>query len=169
MSHRLLAGIKVLCVDDQQDSPDLLSAVLRHEGAAVTPCRSAKAALEEVEAKRFDVIVSDISMPPGMDGYDLVHALRYFEKVAGLRPTPTVAISGEANEPSPKRHFADFQVYMLKPFNHKNLVHIVDRLAEADSAAVRLGTLENWERDVSSQQTGHRSMSSSNRKRSVNP
>ena len=148
----LLKRVRVLCVDDQPDSLLLLSTVLRYHGAIVTVCRSAEDAIEEIERKRFDVIVSDLSMPPGMDGYDFVHELRRFEKESCLKPTPTVAVSSDVNTPSKKRHFADFQVYMLKPFNHQHLAQIVDRLAEADSAAVRMDTLENGERSIESKQ-----------------
>ncbi|MDQ3230538.1 MAG: response regulator, partial [Pseudobdellovibrionaceae bacterium] len=128
MHTKPLDGVKVLCVDDSQDSLALLTIVLKRSGAIVTSCGSGEDALRETVNRRFDVIISDLSMPPGMDGYDLAHALRAHQKADGLASTPTLAVSGDANTPSDKRRFADFQVYMTKPFDQKHLVNIVERL-----------------------------------------
>ncbi|MCX6123670.1 MAG: hypothetical protein NTV34_02810, partial [Proteobacteria bacterium] len=61
--------------------------------------------------------------------------------------TPTLALSPDARKLFKKKRFADFQVYMSKPFDINYLVHIVDRLAVADGEAVKYGTLAAWERD----------------------
>jgi CheY-like chemotaxis protein len=85
-------------------------------------------------------------MPPGLDGYDLAHALRELETDnLDRKATPTIMISGDAMMPSRKRRFADFQVYMPKPFDRMRLVHVVERLVEADSEAVKAGSLGGWE------------------------
>lgn len=147
MNEQVLDGVNVLCVDDSQDSLALLTIVFKRSGANVKSCSSGEDALKETDAQRFDVIISDLSMPPGMDGYDLAHALRANQKEDGLSPTPTMAVSGDANTPSAKRRFADFQVYMTKPFDQKQLVSIVERLVEADGAAVAAGTLALYDAD----------------------
>ncbi len=145
----VLAGVKVLCVDDQPDALNLLVLVLRRAGALVTAQPSAKQAIECLRGNLFDVLISDLKMPPGMDGYDLVHALRKMEKDDSSRiETPTLALSADALTHSNKKRFADFQVYMAKPFDLKHLVHVVERLAEADGEAVKYGTLSAWEDDI---------------------
>jgi CheY-like chemotaxis protein len=75
MNKTTLAGLKVLCVDDCESALFLVSSVLKRNGAQVTACSSAQEALTQIRAKKFDVIVSDLSMPD-MDGYDLAHQLR---------------------------------------------------------------------------------------------
>lgn len=142
----IFAGVRILCVDDNMDNRHLLNIVLTRRGASVTSCASAEDAIEILVKERFDVVVSDISMPPGLDGYDLVHALREMEVQDPLRrPTPTVAVSGEALRPSRKRRFADFQVYLQKPVDSTRLVYNLDRLLEAEGEAVKLGSLGIWE------------------------
>jgi len=144
----VLAGVKVLCVDDMPDSLTLLALVLKRAGALVTTQVSAEAAIQCLRDNFFEVLVSDIKMPPGLDGYDLVHALRKMEKDDSARiATPTLALSADALQHSSKKRFADFQVYMAKPFDQKYLVNIVDRLAEADGEGVKHGTLAAWEHD----------------------
>ena len=145
----VLAGVKVLCVDDVPDSLTLLALVLRRAGALVTTQTDEVKAIECLQNHLFDVLVSDIKMPPGLDGYDLVHALRKMEKDDASRvATPALALSADALKHSDKKRFADFQVYMAKPFDLNYLVHIVERLAEADSEAVKHGSLAAWEHDI---------------------
>lgn len=142
----VLGGTRVLCVDDSPDALELLVIVLRNHGAEIVAVSSAEAAIALLRVESFDVIVSDLQMPPGLDGYDLAHELRKMERNDSDRPViPTVAVSGDAMTPSMKRRFADFQVYLSKPFDHKLLVHVVARLAEADGAAVTEGSLARWE------------------------
>ncbi|MCX6123558.1 MAG: response regulator [Proteobacteria bacterium] len=144
----VLAGVKVLCVDDQPDALNLLALVLRRAGAVVTAQPSAELAIECLRDNVFDVLISDLQMPPGIDGYDLVHALRKMEKDDSSRlETPTLALSSDALKQSSKKRFADFQVYMAKPFDFKHLVNIVERLAEADGESVKYGSLAAWEQD----------------------
>lgn len=146
MKTSTLAGASVLCIDDNADILTLLSHVLKRNGANVTTCLSAEQGIAILIERRFDVIISDIQMPPGLDGYDLAHAVRHMEKVDHQRQeTPIVAVSAIAKAPSAKRRFADFQVYMQKPVDQKRLVHVVKELIEADGEAVKLGSLAQWE------------------------
>lgn len=145
-NEKYLDGVRVLCVDDYPDSLAILDFVLGRHGAHVTTCSSAEQAIAVLVKERFDVVVSDLSMPPGLDGYDLAHALRKLEDEDPSRQaTPTVAVSGDALRPSRKRRFADFQVYMQKPFNQKRLVLILARLTEAEGEVVKAGSLGLWE------------------------
>jgi CheY-like chemotaxis protein len=146
LTVKMLSGVRILCVDDSPDSLELLRLILTRQEAHLTVCTSAEKAIEILQTERFDVIISDISMPPGLDGYDLMHALREMEAQDPTRQaTPTVAVSGDALRISRKRRYADFQVYMQKPVDRVRLVHFVERLVEADAEAVELGSLGIWE------------------------
>lgn len=146
MSVKVLNGVHILCVDDSPESLELLRRILVKQGALVTTCTSAESAIAALKESHFDVMVSDLSMPPGLDGYDLVHVLRRMENQDPARHvTPAVAVSGDAHLPSVKRRFADFQVYMAKPATKKSLVYVVERLLQADGEATEFGSLDNWE------------------------
>jgi CheY-like chemotaxis protein len=136
----------MLCVDDCPDVLEFLRRFLAAKGAKVTTRASAEDAITVLKSDRFDVLISDLNMPPGLDGYDLVHALRGMEaENLGRTQTPAILLSGDAMLPSRKRRFSDFQVYMPKPFDRTRIVHLVARLVEADSEAVKLGSLAGWE------------------------
>jgi CheY-like chemotaxis protein len=151
-TENVLDGIRVLCVDGCPNSVKLLHLVLSRRGAKVRGCASVAEAIAVLTDERFDVVISDLKMPAGIDGYDLAHVLRKMEDQDPTRKaTPTVAVSSDALNPSRKRRFADFQVYMTKPFDNSRLVNIIERLAEADGEAVKLGSLGSWEAEQATQ------------------
>src|SRR5688572_19387314 len=82
---------RVLVVDDEQETCDLLKMVLEREGFSVSTSTSAQAALEMVGAEDFDVVSTDLSMPE-MGGLELC------ERVLGTRPNvPVVVITGQGS------------------------------------------------------------------------
>ncbi|MBX3228746.1 MAG: sigma-54-dependent Fis family transcriptional regulator [Labilithrix sp.] len=82
---------RVLAVDDEQETCDLLKLSLEREGFAVTTCTSAEAALELVGAVDFDLVITDLQMPE-MGGLELC------ERVLGTRPNvPVVVITGQGS------------------------------------------------------------------------
>jgi CheY-like chemotaxis protein len=120
-----------------------LETVLERSGAVVVPCLSAKAALMHIlNGDVFNVIISDLNMP-NLDGFDMIHAVRDIQNSDCVQKlTPAIALSVNADEANSKKRFADFQVYMMKPYSNDHLVCVVESLAEADGDAVRAGSLE---------------------------
>jgi CheY-like chemotaxis protein len=107
---------RVLVVDDDADSRDILSTILECEGAAVTCVDSAAEALAQyVEARGFDIVVSDLAMPK-RNGFWLVQQLK--RAAAGLgRPLRAVALSAHAQpEIRVAALAAGFDVFVAKPF-----------------------------------------------------
>ncbi len=84
-----LDGFRVLVVEDEPDTLDLVATILRDRGAEVSAVTSAREALDALAEARPDVLVSDIGLP-GEDGLALIHAVRLlFEGQGGrLRPPP---------------------------------------------------------------------------------
>jgi CheY-like chemotaxis protein len=72
---RRLDGIAVLCVDDDAETCEVLSLVLRAAGAHVRTAADATTAFVAVEEAPPDVLISDIEMP-GEDGYSLLQKIR---------------------------------------------------------------------------------------------
>src|SRR5205085_6673800 len=89
-----LDGLRVLVVDDEADTREMLKAGLGQCGAEVTLAGSAAEALAEVEKSPPDVLISDIGMPEE-DGYDLMRKVRGLPQDEGGR-VPAIALTAYA-------------------------------------------------------------------------
>jgi signal transduction histidine kinase/ActR/RegA family two-component response regulator len=119
-----LGGVRVLVVDDDPDTCELLSTVLRQDGADVVTAPSAQEALKTCERIRPDVLVTDISMP-GEDGYDLLRKVRDLERRRRWR-IPAVALTAHAQAEARDEAFsAGFKAYMAKPVEPADLTRAV--------------------------------------------
>lgn len=123
-----LAGARVLAVEDDQDTRDLICFVLAQEGADVRCVSSVAAALAGIaDAFDPDLILTDMSMPDA-DGFEL---LREFRKVASTRatPIPVLVLSGHSERNYRERCVkAGFFELLVKPVDPAMLV---SRLEEA--------------------------------------
>ena len=117
-------GIKVLVVDDEPDTRELLKTMLASCGAEVTMAPSAKLALAEMERSRFDVIVSDIGMPE-VDGYELMQRIRCLPVESGGK-TPAVALTAYARAEDRLRALrAGYKMHVSKPIERAELIVVV--------------------------------------------
>jgi CheY-like chemotaxis protein len=123
-----LQGIKVLVVDDDADSRQLLKRLLEECRAKVTMAGCVTEALNVLDLEHFDVIVSDIGMPQ-RDGYDFVRELRARPVGQGGR-TPAVALTAFArSEDRTRAMLAGFDLHIAKPVEPRELCAAVSRLA----------------------------------------
>jgi CheY-like chemotaxis protein len=121
-----LAGLRVLAVDDDPDSLELMAELFSMRGAEVRTVTSAAAALTVLEAFEPDVLVSDISMP-GRDGYDLIRDVRNLGRSA--EDLPAVAVTALASPEDRRRALAaGYQVHMPKPVDPNELTALLARL-----------------------------------------
>jgi CheY-like chemotaxis protein len=127
-----LQGIRVLVVDDNADVRDLIAAVLASAQAHVSTADSAGQALEAVKKERPDVILCDLHMP-GIDGFELIHRLRAWERAGASRtPIPAAAVSAYASLGQRLRHARDeFQAFLTKPVDPETLIRTVRALSES--------------------------------------
>ena len=115
-----LSGVRILVVDDQADTRDLLRTILEECGAEVREAGCVRQALERIKEWRPTVIVSDIGMP-GEDGYVLIRRVREWEREAGTW-TPAVALTAYARtEDRMRALLAGYQVHMAKPIEPAEL------------------------------------------------
>jgi PAS domain S-box-containing protein len=125
--HALLAGVRVLLVEDHRDTAELLRAVLGGQGAGVWVAESLAEALALLNEAQFDVLVSDIGMPDG-NGYELVERLRERERAAGREPLPAVAVTAFAGGEDRERALAaGFYDYAAKPIEPAALIDTIAR------------------------------------------
>jgi len=128
-SEPALNGVRIVVVDDEQDSRELMAAALTMRGAEVASFGSAIEALEEIERQPFDVLVSDIGMPE-MDGYWLINKVRQLppERGGGI---PAAALTAYAGIEDRKRALvAGYQLHIPKPVEPAELTSVVARLAQ---------------------------------------
>jgi signal transduction histidine kinase/CheY-like chemotaxis protein len=136
----ILSGVKVLLVDDADDTIDVLQQILQHSGARVMAASNAGAALALLERERPDVIVSDIGMPD-VDGFELMRRIRRRSASAG-GAIPAIALTAFTRQDDrAKAMQAGFNDYLAKPVEPGLLVaHIAKAVGQrgpretADSA-----------------------------------
>ncbi|BAY35153.1 putative PAS/PAC sensor protein (plasmid) [Nostoc carneum NIES-2107] len=122
-----LDGLRVLFVDDEVDTRDLIAAVLMQHGVEVTTVATVAAALQELERSRPDVIISDIRMPDE-DGYALIRKIKALEAEKGWQ-IPTAALTAYLAEDRSKAISAGFQSHLHKLATPTELIAMIAQLA----------------------------------------
>jgi PAS domain S-box-containing protein len=107
-----LSGYRILVVDDDDESRDLIAAALRHAGATVTAVESAAKALAHTAGHHTDIVLTDIAMP-NTDGYELQRRLRErgdleTTRIVALTAFPATVVSADEKE---------FDSYLRKPID----------------------------------------------------
>ena len=142
---RPLAGVRVLLVEDDDDSRNLLNLILNRYGAEVISTSSSAEALDSFMQKTPDVVISDIGMAEE-DGYELIRKLRMLPLQGSLLPgsslithhsslpslVPAIALTGYATKKDRDRALAaGYQLHLAKPVEPDELVaailNLIDR------------------------------------------
>jgi signal transduction histidine kinase/ActR/RegA family two-component response regulator len=124
-----LEGVRVLLVDDNEDTLAILTAVLGQYHATVQTASSAAAALEALQWYKPDVLVSDLAMPDE-DGYTLIEKVRALESESAKR-TPAVALTAYVRvEDRVRALSAGFNMFVPKPVEPSELITAVANLSE---------------------------------------
>ncbi len=120
-------GIRVLVVDDERDTRDLLRVMIEQLGGEVKTCASSGEALSLLRGWKPDVIVSDIEMP-GEDGYEFIRKVRNSE-VERERLTPAAALTAYARTEDRLRALsAGYQMHVAKPVEPAELAVVISSL-----------------------------------------
>ena len=120
-SERILDGLKILLVDDDPDTRDLVSAILTRCGGQVRTICSAAEAIREFDDWNPDLLVSDIGMPHE-DGYSLIKKLRKLESKRA-REIPALALTAYATDDDRLLALSTgFQMHIAKPVEPKTLI-----------------------------------------------
>ncbi|MBA2705623.1 MAG: response regulator [Blastocatellia bacterium] len=127
---KVLKGLRILVVDDEADSRDLISEILTRCGSDVSCCDSAAAGMKAFKSWRPDLLVSDIGMPVE-DGYSLITKLRKL-KTKRAREMPAVALTAYASKEDQARTLAaGFQVHVAKPIDPEILIRSIAKAMES--------------------------------------
>jgi signal transduction histidine kinase/ActR/RegA family two-component response regulator len=118
-----LAGVRILVVDDNSDTLDMLAMILQAEGAAVKCALTGDAACDIASDWKADVLVLDLAMP-GEDGFSLLKRLRALH--GSEAAPPAVAVTGYAGVEARDRAIGSgFQGHLAKPFPVEELVKLI--------------------------------------------
>lgn len=123
-----LQGLKVLVVDDEADTRELIQEVLKECGSEVITSRSAAEALVALEEHKPDILISDLGMPDE-DGYSLISKIRALPSEHGGQ-IPAAALTAYARAEDRMRVLrSGFQFHLPKPVDSAELVTVVASLA----------------------------------------
>lgn len=118
-----MSGPRVLLVDDELSSAEVLGLILAGEGYHVTLAADGQQALDRLEEAAPDLLVTDFMMP-GMNGAHLVAALRKDPRYATL---PVLMISG-APEAAIRSYQVAYQAFLRKPFGLEQFLAVLRTL-----------------------------------------
>ena len=122
-----LEGVRVLVVDDDEDSRLLLDSALSLAGATVETADSARTALAALDSSTPDIVVSDIGMPEE-DGYSFMQRVRARPANQGGE-VPAIALTAYASAADIARaERAGFQKHVAKPTDLQAIVAAVASL-----------------------------------------
>lgn len=123
-----LKGARVLVVDDEADTRQLLEYLLVQCEAVVKTAASAEEAMAALRAERFDVLVSDVGMPDE-DGYQLLQRVRALPPEQNGR-IPALALTAYARGVDRTRALRHgFSMHLAKPIEPSELLVVVAHLA----------------------------------------
>jgi two-component system cell cycle response regulator DivK len=109
---------KILVVEDNEDSRELVVKVLRNKGYIMVEAVDGEEAIEKVVSEKPDLILLDISIPK-LDGYEVAKRLKGRED---LRDIPIVAVTAHAMKGDREKVIAaGFEGYISKPVNVREL------------------------------------------------
>lgn len=125
MSYKIeINTAKVLVVDDEPEITEIVETFLTENGYQVIAENEPANAVEKAKKFRPDVILLDIMMPGGVDGYDICQALKKDPEFVG---TPIIFLTGKDRTDDMGRSFkSGGDMFIKKPFSCERLLEIVN-------------------------------------------
>lgn len=123
-----LQGTRILVVEDEVDSLNLIGLLLQQEGATVTLLTSATTVLEILQESPIDILISDVGMPD-MDGYQLIQQVRT-QLPESIRQIPAIALTAYTGEGDREQTLAaGYDRHLAKPFEPVRLIETIVSLS----------------------------------------
>jgi two-component system KDP operon response regulator KdpE len=135
---------KILVVDDAPRVVRLVTEVMKTSGYEILATSSGDSAIEMVAIEQPDLVLLDILLPPGIDGYETCRRIREFSSV------PVIMLTAKAQESDLLQGFSvGADDYLTKPFSAKELIARVravlkrsQRPDEKITSSLKCGDLE---------------------------
>ena len=130
-----LAGARVLVVDDEKDTLEIVSMLIRSHGAETAAAASVPEAMEQLIQFRPDAVVSDLAMP-GEDGHVFIRKVRALPADRG-GAVPALALSAHVyGEDRERALAAGFNAFLPKPVGPRALIDCLRALLARAKAFV---------------------------------
>jgi len=137
-NNKLPAGTKVLLVEDNDDSREMLAVLFAQSDLHITAVASAAEAIKAIEQVKPDILISDIGMPEE-DGYDLIRKVRRLSPENGGH-IPAIALTGYASLQDRDRALrAGYQEHLSKPVDIDELFELVKNILDKENHAAISG------------------------------
>jgi CheY-like chemotaxis protein len=133
-SHVSLQGLKILIVEDDPDSRDMLATILEYHGAEVKTAENVAAGYAEFMREVPSVLISDVGLPE-QDGYDLIRRIRSLPAIDG-GDVPAIALTGYVSlQDQILALEAGYHEHLPKPIDTDRLISVVAELATSRDVA----------------------------------
>ncbi len=130
-SSASLKGKKLLVVEDEVDTREMIAHAVKQQGATVIQTGSGEDALRQLKESRFDLLISDIGMP-GMDGNELIRKVRSMKGT--LSRIPAIALTAYASDDDRRLSLeAGFDRHLSKPVTLVELIRIAAKLTREEA------------------------------------
>jgi PAS domain S-box-containing protein len=126
---------QILVVDDDLDIRALLCEALQLRGYNVRTAATGREALESIAAFRPDLLVLDISLPGGMDGYEVIRRLKRAEATRSIPIVVVTASQADRERDKVQALGMGVNQYLTKPLSIENLIDEIAKAIAAKHAA----------------------------------
>ena len=123
-------GKRVLVVDDDENTRRLMGVALERAGYTVVQVCNGLDALNEINKRHFDVVVTDWVMPL-LNGVELIHRIQEVS-----RQVPVILVSGNVPERTAAWNDAPCFAALRKPFDIRIFLDLVRSAAQVPAAAM---------------------------------
>jgi CheY-like chemotaxis protein len=121
-------GMRILVVDDDENTREMLSEVLRIYDADVKTAESVAVARNLYQSWTPSLLVSDVGMPEE-DGYDLIRSIRSLPNGHRMK---AIAITGYARDKDRDLALAaGYDLFLSKPVDLDQLISLIERISNA--------------------------------------
>jgi PAS domain S-box-containing protein len=132
---QILAGVRLLIVEDDPDSAEMLRMVVNLHGAEVKTAAKTSDALHILEQWQPEVLIADIGLPDE-DGYGLIKKATAIAREKNWQ-MHSIALTGYAGEQEGLRALnSGFHLYLAKPTEPRRLVDAISSLLSHENTAV---------------------------------
>lgn len=121
-----MTGSRILVVEDEPNIVESLRFILEHADYEVESVSDGGEALDRLRRKSFSAIILDV-MLPGMNGFDVLRAIRADKDLATL-PVVVLTAKGQANDRRTAEEIGA-SAFITKPFSNAEVVSQIHALA----------------------------------------
>jgi len=122
-------ALRILLAEDSQDNVFLIQAYLKGRGCYLDVAENGEKAVQKFTSSRYDLVLMDVEMPI-MDGYTATRKIREWERRAGAKPVPILALTAHAFVE--ERHHvmgAGCSAHLTKPISKSTLLQAIEDYA----------------------------------------